>query len=58
MDKAAAAARHSGRLQPSHVAVSPSTIDRMVGGMYDWQDGALAKRRRRMPDDGRAHDPG
>ena len=58
MDKAALAARSGGRLQPSHVAVSPTTIDRMVGGLYDWQDGALAKRQRRVLDDGRLHDPG
>ena len=53
------AKRKQTALTPAHVAVSPLTVTRMVGGRYDWLDGALAKRRRRLaPDDGRIHDPG
>ena len=56
---AATPKRRQTALAPAHVAVSPLTVTRMVGGRYDWLDGALEKRRRRLaPDDGRLHDPG
>lgn len=59
MDRAATVARSGGRLRPEHVRISPLTVERMVEGRYDWQDGALTQRRRRvMTDDGRAEDPG
>ena len=58
-DAQAGTKRRQATLTPAHVVVSPLTVTRMVGGRYDWLDGALAKRRRRLaPDDGRIHDPG
>ena len=34
------------------IAVSDVTIERIVGGAYEWRDGAYAKRRRVVSDDG------
>ena len=59
MDMAGTEGRGGGVVKPSQVAVSPHTVERMTGGRYDWQDGELLRRRRRLlVDDGRARDPG
>ena len=34
------------------IAVSDVTTDRIVGGAYEWRDGAYAERRRAVSDDG------
>ena len=42
-----------GRIAPRRaIAVSDVTIERIVGGAYEWRDGAYAKRRRVVSDDG------
>ena len=53
-----AAGKGGRHIHAKHIAVSPLTVGRVTGGRYDWQDGELAKRPRRLVDDGRAHDPG
>ena len=42
MDRAVGSGKEA-RIRRRQVVVSRLTVDRIVGGRYDWQDGALAK---------------